>query len=67
MTVAPFLQELTDTGAYLVDTGGVEVGCGFVEEEEVGTHGECAGQHQALLLATGEMIAGVTQGQGESH
>ena len=47
--------ELVDLGADLVAQAGVEVAQRFVEQDEVGSSDEPAGEGDALLLATAEL------------
>ena len=47
--------ELVDLGAHLVAETGVEVAERFVEQHQVGSGDEAAGERDALLLATAEL------------
>src|SRR5690606_14614249 len=46
--------------------GRVEVGGGFVEQQQPGAHGEHPGDHQALLLPAGEGRGGMGAPIGEA-
>ena len=47
--------ELVDLGAHLVAQAGIEVAQRFVEQDEVGSSDETAGEGDALLLTTAEL------------
>lgn len=47
--------EPADLGAHVVSEFGVEIGEGFVQEEDVGLDGERTGERDALLLAAGKL------------
>ncbi|MFM1944065.1 MAG: hypothetical protein RI897_3047 [Verrucomicrobiota bacterium] len=60
-----FLLELQDGGAELSSERGVEVGEGFIEEEDGGLADEGFGEGGALLFAAGDLAGELVEEWGE--
>ena len=44
---------------------GVDIRGGFIQEDQAGTHGQDAGEGQALLLPAGKLLSGVVKGNSQ--
>ena len=61
------LQHTLGGCTHFVDSVRVEIGGRFVEQQQTRTHGQDAGQRQALLLPAGELGGGMVQWQVQAH